>query len=163
MNDDSQATRILSRDAIVNSAIVPGSILRERYRLDSEIGRRRHGHRLSRHRPRVAPRSGGENRWQRCDLDQLVIPQSMKEAIGSRLDRVSPEANEVLRAGAVLGKAFTFAELQSASGEQTEDALLDALDEAVGAQLIAANRSDSFTCTNSVIGTGDEVNAKRSH
>src|SRR6266550_8207945 len=39
MNDDSQATRILSREAIVNSAIVTGSILRERYRLDSEIGR----------------------------------------------------------------------------------------------------------------------------
>jgi len=90
-------------------------------------------------------------RWQRCDVDQLVIPQSMKEAIGSRLDRVSQEANEVLRAGAVLGKTFTFAELQSASGEQSEDALLDALDEAAGAQLIAANRSDSFTFTHDKI------------
>jgi len=39
MIDDSQDTRILSRDEIVNSAIVPGSILRKRYRLDSEIGR----------------------------------------------------------------------------------------------------------------------------
>src|SRR6266550_9533652 len=39
MNDDSQATRILSREAIVNSAIVTGAVLRERYRLDSEIGR----------------------------------------------------------------------------------------------------------------------------
>lgn len=90
-------------------------------------------------------------RWQRCDVDELVIPQSMKEAIGSRLDRVSPEANEVLRAGAVLGKTFTFAELQSASAEQNEDALLDALDEAVGAQLITANRSDSFTFTHDKI------------
>jgi tetratricopeptide (TPR) repeat protein len=90
-------------------------------------------------------------RWQRCDVDQLVIPQSMKEAIGSRLDRVSQEANEVLRAGAVLGKTFTFAELQSASGAQSEDALLDALDEAVGAQLITANRSDSFTFTHDKI------------
>src|SRR4029079_5612258 len=39
MNEVPQATRILSRDSIVNSAIVPGAILRERYRLDSEIGR----------------------------------------------------------------------------------------------------------------------------
>ena len=39
MSDDSQDTQIMSRDEIVNSAIVPGSILRERYRLDSEIGR----------------------------------------------------------------------------------------------------------------------------
>ena len=28
-------------------------------------------------------------RWKRCDMEQLVIPQSIKEAIGSRLDRVS--------------------------------------------------------------------------
>ena len=90
-------------------------------------------------------------RWQRCDVEELVIPQSMKEAIGSRLDRVSPEVNEVLRAGAVLGKTFTFAELQSASGEHSEDALLDALDAAVGAQLITANRSDSFTFTHDKI------------
>ncbi|HXL80090.1 MAG TPA: protein kinase [Pyrinomonadaceae bacterium] len=90
-------------------------------------------------------------RWQRCDVDQLVIPQSMKEAIGSRLDRVSQEANEVLRAGAVLGKTFTFAELQSASGEQSEDVLLDALDEAVATQLINADRSESFTFTHDKI------------
>lgn len=90
-------------------------------------------------------------RWKRCDVDQLVIPQSMKEAIGSRLDRVSLKTNEVLRTGAVLGKTFTFAELQSAAGEQSEDVLLDALDEAVGAQLITANRSDSFTFTHDKI------------
>jgi tetratricopeptide (TPR) repeat protein len=90
-------------------------------------------------------------RWKRCEVDQLVIPQSMKEAIGSRLDRVSQEANEVLRAGAVLGKTFTFAELQSASGEQSEDALLDALDEAVGAQLVIADRDESFTFTHDKI------------
>src|ERR1043165_6892216 len=39
MSDDSQDTRILSRDEIVNSAIMPGAVLRERYRLESEIGR----------------------------------------------------------------------------------------------------------------------------
>ncbi|HEX5601600.1 MAG TPA: protein kinase, partial [Pyrinomonadaceae bacterium] len=27
-------------------------------------------------------------RWRRCDMDQLLIPQSVKEAIGNRLDRV---------------------------------------------------------------------------
>ena len=89
-------------------------------------------------------------RWKRCDVDQLVIPQSMKEAIGSRLDRVSPECNEVLRIAAVLGKTFTFEELTAGAGDQSEDALLDALDEAVGTQLITADR-ESFTFTHDKI------------
>src|SRR5687768_1574310 len=72
-------------------------------------------------------------RWHRCDVAQLLIPQSVKEAIGSRLDRVSQNCNEVLRVAAILGKVFTFEEL-AAVAEQNEDALLDALDEASGAQ-----------------------------
>jgi tetratricopeptide (TPR) repeat protein len=90
-------------------------------------------------------------RWKRCELDELVIPQSVKEAIGSRLDRVSGVCNEVLRAAAVLGKTFTFEELLGTAGEQKEDALLDALDEAVGAQLITADRNESFTFTHDKI------------
>ena len=61
-------------------------------------------------------------RWQRCDLNELVIPQSVKEAIGNRLDRVSPECNDVLRSAAVLGKVFTFEELTAASQQVEEDA-----------------------------------------
>ena len=90
-------------------------------------------------------------RWKRCDLDELVIPQSVKEAIGSRLDRVSRDCNEVLRAAAVLGKTFTFDELLATAGDQTEDVLLDALDEAVGAQLISSTRNDAFTFTHDKI------------
>jgi len=90
-------------------------------------------------------------RWKRCDVDELVIPQSVKEAIGSRLDRVSQDCNEVLRAAAVLGKTFTFEELLATAGDQKEDALLDALDEGVGAQLISANQNDAFTFTHDKI------------
>jgi len=89
-------------------------------------------------------------RWRRCDLDQLVIPQSVKEAIGNRLDRVSQNCNEVLRVSAILGKVFTFEEL-SAAAEQSEDALLDALDEAANAQLIAPGSGDSFMFTHDKI------------
>jgi tetratricopeptide (TPR) repeat protein len=88
--------------------------------------------------------------WQRCDLDQLLIPQSVKEAIGHRLDRVSQECNEVLRVSAILGKVFTFDELLAAS-KQNEDELLDALDEAVGAQLISSGSDDSFIFTHDKI------------
>ena len=89
-------------------------------------------------------------RWQRCELEQLVIPQSVKEAIGHRLNRVSKECNEVLRVSAILGKVFTFEELTS-TAQANEDKLLDALDEAVGAQLISAGSDDSFSFTHDKI------------
>ena len=89
-------------------------------------------------------------RWQRCDVAQLVIPQSVKEAIGHRLDRVSEKCNEVLRICAVVGKVFTFEEL-AAAAQLNEDALLDALDEAVTAQLIASGKDESFTFTHDKI------------
>ena len=89
-------------------------------------------------------------RWRRCDVDQMVIPQSVKEAIGNRLDRVSENCNDVLRICAILGKVFTFEEL-TAAAEQNEDTLLDALDEAVGAQLISAGSGDSFSFTHDKI------------
>jgi tetratricopeptide (TPR) repeat protein len=89
--------------------------------------------------------------WTRCDMDELLIPQSVKEAIGHRLDRVSQECNELLRLGAILGKVFTFDELAAAAEQQSEDALLDALDEATGAQLIAPVSGESFTFTHDKI------------
>jgi hypothetical protein len=90
-------------------------------------------------------------RWKRGDVGELLIPQSVKEAIGNRLDRVSRESNEALRAAAVLGKTFTFDELMAISGDRQEDATLDALDEAVGAQLITADGGASFTFTHDKI------------
>lgn len=89
-------------------------------------------------------------RWKRCDLTELMIPQSVKEAIGHRLDGVSEQCNDVLRVSAILGKAFTFEELAVAA-EQSEDILLDALDEAVAAQLIAPAADDSFVFTHDKI------------
>ena len=89
--------------------------------------------------------------WKRCDLVDLVIPQSVKEAIGSRLDRVSAECNETLRAAAVLGKTFAIDELMAAADGLNENKLLDALDEAVAAQLLATNGSEAFVFTHDKI------------
>jgi tetratricopeptide (TPR) repeat protein len=90
-------------------------------------------------------------RWNRCKVGELLIPQSVKEAIGSRLNRVSEQANDVLRAAAVLGKTFSFEELKAANRNSSEDALLDALDESVGAQLITAGHDERFTFTHDKI------------
>ena len=90
-------------------------------------------------------------KWKRCDVGELVIPQSVKEAIGSRLDRINAESNEILRSAAVLGKTFTFEELMSMTGDMSEDGVLDCLDEAVAAQLIAPGAGESFTFTHDKI------------
>jgi tetratricopeptide (TPR) repeat protein len=90
-------------------------------------------------------------RWKRCDVGELVIPQSVKETIGNRLDRVGDQTNEVLRIAAVLGKTFSFAELQAAADNISEDVLLDALDESTTAQLINTTGSESFTFTHDKI------------
>jgi predicted ATPase len=84
-------------------------------------------------------------------VGELVIPQSVKEAIGNRLDRVGNQTNEVLRVAAVLGKTFSFEELQAAADNISEDALLDALDESVNAQLVVARGTDSFVFTHDKI------------
>jgi class 3 adenylate cyclase/tetratricopeptide (TPR) repeat protein len=76
--------------------------------------------------------------WGRKETHELAIPQSVKEAIGRRLNRLSEPAVDALRTAAALGKVFAFRELAAAS-TANEDALLDALDEATAAQLIRAN------------------------
>lgn len=90
-------------------------------------------------------------RWKRCEVGELVIPQSVKETIGNRLDRVGDQTNEVLRIAAVLGKTFSFDELQAAADNISEDVLLDALDESRTAQLINSTGSESFTFTHDKI------------
>jgi len=104
----------------------------------------------------------GAGKWERSDTGELQIPQSVKEAIGHRLNRVTPACNEVLRAAAVLGKTFDFAEL-SAADDRSEDALLDALDEAVTAQLLVSGKGDAFSFTHDKIREVlyEEMNAVR--
>src|SRR5262249_917929 len=93
----------------------------------------------------------GSVRWQRSEIGELIIPQSVKEAIGYRLDRVSEQTNEILRIAAILGKTFSFDELNAVAGNISEEILLDALDESVSAQLTAAGDDDSFSFTHDKI------------
>lgn len=92
------------------------------------------------------------DRWGRKETHELGIPQSVKEAIGRRLSRLSGGAVDVLRTAAALGKVFPFAELSAVSATN-EDALLDALDEASTAQLVRAGGGgeDSFAFTHDKI------------
>jgi tetratricopeptide (TPR) repeat protein len=89
--------------------------------------------------------------WKRRDNDtHLVLPQGVKAAIGRRLDHVSEPTTEILRTAAILGKTFDFSELAAVS-EQSEDSLLDALDEAVDAQLLETGAGEAVAFTHDKI------------
>ena len=63
------------------------------------------------------------------------IPQSVREVVGRRLDRLSTECNRVLTVAAVLGREFRLDALVGVTG-LTEDRVMEVLDEAVGARVI---------------------------
>ncbi len=90
------------------------------------------------------------DRWQRKATGELTIPQSVKEAIGRRLNRLDQTCIDVLHTAAALGKLFEFAEL-SVVANVAEEQLLDALDQASNAQLIRADRGDAFAFTHDKI------------
>jgi len=68
---------------------------------------------------------------------QVAIPQGVREVVGRRLDRLSDEANEVLRLAAVCGREFELAVLERISPLPAER-IVAALDEAAAARLVTA-------------------------
>jgi len=69
------------------------------------------------------------------------IPQSINDSISRRLDRVSPESTHLLTLAAVIGRRFPL-DLLLAVTDLDEEAALDALDEAVAAQLVRPFQPD---------------------
>lgn len=78
-----------------------------------------------------------DGRWTfRGDIQLLGIPLGVREAIGRRLSRLSEQTNKVLSLASVIGREFDLALLEQIA-ETSEDAILDAIDEAKSAALIA--------------------------
>lgn len=88
-------------------------------------------------------------RWARVEIEDLAIPQSVKEAIGRRLNRLSQSCTSSLHVAAVLGKQFAYEELAELSAD--EEQVLDALDEARQAQLIRSAGGENFSFTHDKI------------
>jgi DNA-binding CsgD family transcriptional regulator/tetratricopeptide (TPR) repeat protein len=86
-------------------------------------------------------RAGG--RWERRALAQLRIPRSVQDAVLRHSLHLSPEADRVLRLAAVAGRFFDFAVLAALTG-QDEDALLEAVRELIGAQLVVEESAERF-------------------
>jgi tetratricopeptide (TPR) repeat protein len=85
--------------------------------------------------------AGGD--WHsRSGIEELHIPQSVRQAIQARLARLPESAQEVLRMAAILGREFDVSTLRAAC-EIDEDVLVNALEAAERAQLIEEIRPGS--------------------
>ena len=88
--------------------------------------------------------------WERRAIDELAIPQSIKEAVGRRLSALSDETSDLLHQAAVIGKDFEFGVLSAFTGI-AEDKLLDGLDEAISSQLVYPGEEEAFVFTHDKI------------
>jgi class 3 adenylate cyclase len=75
-------------------------------------------------------------RWMaRDDLEQVSLPDSVREVIGGRVSRLGDAAHQTLALAAVIGRNFDLELVSHASGT-AEDDLLDVLDAASAAALV---------------------------
>jgi tRNA A-37 threonylcarbamoyl transferase component Bud32 len=91
--------------------------------------------------------------WDRPRMEELEIPQSVRVAIQSRVGKMPPGCQEMLRLAAILGREFEFETLLEAS-QGGEEALIDALECATRAQLVeevSAERDVTFAFTHALI------------
>ena len=77
-----------------------------------------------------------DNRWTTTrPVEQLGIPEGVKEVVGRRLSRLSPEANDVLTTASVIGRSFRLLVLERVL-DLPEHRLLTSLREATDARLV---------------------------
>jgi class 3 adenylate cyclase len=77
-----------------------------------------------------------DGRWgTRLPVEEIGIPESVRDVVGRRLSRLSEEANQALRMGAVVGAEFDASVVQAVAGLD-EETLLCSLEEAAHARLI---------------------------
>ena len=85
-------------------------------------------------------------------IGELGLPEGVKEVIGRRLSRLTPECNTVLALASVVGREFDVAVIEALE-DLPGDRLLDAIDEARRARLVdeAPGRPDRFSFAHSLI------------
>jgi predicted ATPase len=76
-------------------------------------------------------------------LHAAQVPRTVQDAVQQRLDRLSPEAKDVLALAAVAGRRFDFALLQQMTRRQ-EAEVLRMLKEVIAAQLVVEESADHF-------------------
>jgi class 3 adenylate cyclase/tetratricopeptide (TPR) repeat protein len=96
---------------------------------------------------------GSGGRWElRGELSELGLPQSVREVVDRRVERLGDDARTALTAGAVIGRDFDV-DLLLRITDFGEDELLDLLEEAVAASVLVerAERPGSFSFAHALI------------
>jgi tetratricopeptide (TPR) repeat protein len=88
----------------------------------------------------------------RRPVDELGLPEGVKEVVGRRLARLSESCNRVLTLAAVIGREFSFSVLQ-ALADSPEDVLLDLMDQTLEAKIVqdAPGVPGRYTFTHALI------------
>jgi predicted ATPase len=86
-----------------------------------------------------------DGEWHRPDMTDMTIPQSIRVAVQSRLNKLSRDLQEILLNAAVIGREFDFEILLQICGKE-EDILIDGLEEAIKAQLIEEREDGIVEC-----------------
>jgi class 3 adenylate cyclase/tetratricopeptide (TPR) repeat protein len=95
---------------------------------------------------------GDDGRWTtRHGVAELGIPEGVRQVIGRRLSRLSPEANRLLAAASGFGGAFRF-DVAARAADLAEAVALDSLDAALEAQLVRPTGApDTYEFTHALI------------
>jgi predicted ATPase len=93
----------------------------------------------------VERRDGALRRVGESDLTGQM-PEGLRDVVGKRLSRLSPETNQVLSLASVIGREFSLEVLRRVHARPEED-LEDALEEAVGAAILEERSARAATIT----------------
>ncbi|MGH9276094.1 MAG: ATP-binding protein, partial [Acidimicrobiales bacterium] len=85
------------------------------------------------------------------DLSTIALPESVREVVGQRVRLLGDDAQQILTTASVIGREFDLG-LLARVAERDEDAVLEALEEAVATQIVAEvdGRAGRFTFTHAL-------------
>jgi class 3 adenylate cyclase len=86
----------------------------------------------------------------RLPVEQLGIPEGVREVVGRRLSRMSGDTNHALRIAAVVGPEFELGVVQAA-GDLNEETLLSAVEEAADARLVTEVSATRFRFAHALV------------
>jgi ATP/maltotriose-dependent transcriptional regulator MalT len=81
----------------------------------------------------------------------IRLPEGVREVIGRRLNLLSTAANTVLATAAVIGREFSLDVLVRAHRPPSEEAVVEALDEALGANIVEESSPGLYQFTHTLV------------
>ncbi|NUM48297.1 MAG: tetratricopeptide repeat protein [Anaerolineales bacterium] len=76
-----------------------------------------------------------DGKWHFRPIGDVKLPKSVRDTVMNRLERLSEDAQELIRRAAVMGQQFSMNDLLAIS-DVTEEGMFDALDEALGHNIL---------------------------